>query len=124
MNYQEIFEQQSKELAAMNTLQFAMTADKGYLLAAVVQAAAICLDLPETSEAFCKEFVTGFCDRYREQMPTVVKAIEEAWGNPNLMTNEEFEETLEGDFLEEHLDELEGLFSVAPPDHDPETFDY
>ncbi|BBC24785.1 hypothetical protein [Pseudanabaena sp. ABRG5-3] len=91
---QEIFEQQVKELASIQTMQLAMPPDKGYMLAAVVQAAAICLDLPETTQAFCKEFVKGFCDRYREQMPSVVKAIEDAWENPNLMTDEEFEEAL------------------------------
>lgn len=79
----EIFEQQAKELAAIDTMQFAIPPDGGYMLAAVVQAAVICLDLPETTQAFCKQFVNGFCDRYREQMPTVVKAIED-----------EFEETL------------------------------
>ena len=90
----EIFEQQAKELAAMNTMQLAMPPDKGYMLASVVQAAAICLDFPETTQAFCKEFVNGFCDRYRDQMPMVVKAIEDTWENPNLVTEEEFEATL------------------------------
>jgi hypothetical protein len=201
-----IFEQQAKELAAIGTMPIAMPADKGYMLAAVVQSAAICLDLPETTQAFCKEFVNGFCDRYRDQMPTVIKAIEDAWENPNLMTEEEFEESLgekwqgiareveqemggevkiivdkphqgalcpvdgepcskggnfyyypddcpayamcedvassldgdKGDFFQavadvyegidldddDTLDEVESVFSVAPPNHDPETFDY
>lgn len=90
----EIFEQQAKELAAINGMQFTTPPQCGYMLASVVQNAAICLDLPETTQDFCKEFVNGFCDRYREQMPSVVKAIEDAWENPNLMTEDEFEETL------------------------------
>lgn len=94
MNYQEIFEQQAKELAATNTITIAIPPEKAYMLAAVVQAASVLLDLPETTQAFCKEFVRGFCDRYTEQMPTVVKAIEDAWQDPNLMTEDEFEETL------------------------------
>ncbi|WP_055075024.1 hypothetical protein [Pseudanabaena sp. 'Roaring Creek'] len=90
----EIFQQQAKELAAIDTMQFAMPPDGGYMLAAVVQAAVICLDLPETTQTFCKQFVNGFCDRYREQMPSVVKEIEDAWQKPNLMTEDEFEQTL------------------------------
>ena len=90
----EIFEQQAKELAAIDTMQLAMPPDRGYMLAAVVQAAAICLDLPEATQAFCKEFVNGFCDRYRDQMPTVVKEIEDAWEEPKFMTEDEFAEVL------------------------------
>jgi hypothetical protein len=90
---QEIFEQQAQELAAIDTMQFAVPPDKGYMLAAVVQAAAICLDLPETTQSFCKQFVNGFCDRYRDQLPTVVKAIEYAWEG-DLVTEDEFEESL------------------------------
>ena len=176
----EIFEQQAKELAAMNTMQFAMPPDKGYILAAVVQAAAICLELPKTTQAFCKEFVNEFCDRYREQMPMVVKAIDDAWQG-QLVTADEFEEILdkkweriaqeveqemggevkiivdkphqgalcpingepcskEGNFYyypndcpdwvmceetaSELQDEFPSVFAVAPPNHDPETFDY
>lgn len=89
---QKIFEQQAKELAAMDTMQLAMPPDKGYMLAAVVQAATMCLDLPETTDAFCKEFVNGFCDRYRDQMPTVVKSIEDTW--TDMVTLEQFEEHL------------------------------
>lgn len=208
---QEIFEQQAKELAAIDAMQFALPPQKGYMLAAAVQAAFICLDFPETTKAFCKEFVDGFCDRYRDQLPTVVKAIEDAWEG-ELVTEDEFEESLgetwrriardveaemggevkiildipkgdfcpphhgalcavnsepcstdsnfyyypddcpyreacevqaglegyqsqfedddimniplEGDFLEANLDEIESIFAVAPPNHDPETFDY
>jgi hypothetical protein len=90
----EIFEQQAKELGAIDMMQLAMPPDKGYMLAALIQSAYICLPLPETTQAFCKEFVNGFCDRYREQMPTVVKAIEDAWENPNFVNEDEFEEAL------------------------------
>ncbi len=93
MNYQVILDQQTKELAEHPAVQVVMPAEKGYMLAAVVQAASILIDLPETTQAFCKEFVNGFCDRYREQMPTVVKALEDAWQDPQLMTSDE-EETL------------------------------
>jgi hypothetical protein len=90
---QEIFEQQAKELAAIDAMQFALPPQKGYVLAAVVQAASICLNFPETTQAFCKEFVNGFCDRYRDQLPTVVKAIDDAWEG-ELVTEDEFEESL------------------------------
>jgi len=94
MNHQEIIDQQTKELAAMQVMTMAISPEKGYTLAAVVQAASILLELPETTQAFCKEFVNGFCDRYREQMPTVVKSLEDSWQDPQLMTSDEFEETL------------------------------
>jgi|GEM_PF-2054404 hypothetical protein len=94
MNREEILDEQFKELSAMSPMTISMPPDRGYMLAAIVQTASIYLDLPETTQAFCKEFVNGFCDRYRENMPTVVKVIEDAWQNPELMTEDEFAEVL------------------------------
>lgn len=94
MMNQEIFDKQAKELASVDVMQLAMPPDKGYMLAAVVQAAVICLDLPETTQNLGREFVQAFCDRYRDQMPTVIQSIDDAWEDPNLMTEDEFEESL------------------------------
>lgn len=94
MNREEILDKQFKELSAMSPMTISMPPDRGYMLAAIVQTASICLELPEATQAFCKEFVNGFCDRYRDQMPTVVKVIEDAWQEPNLMTEDEFAEVL------------------------------
>lgn len=149
---QEIFQQQAKELASIYGMVISMPSEHGYMLAATVQAAARFLDLPETTNAFCREFVKAFCDRYREQLPTVVKSIEEGWEG-EMVTEEEFEGSLTeftdqptlseawrriaadvqremGDqvrIIVDTLDDddrIESIFAVAPHDHDPETYDY
>jgi len=140
---QEIFEQQAKELASIDSMAISMPSEHGYMLAATVQAAARCLDLPETTNAFCREFVNAFCDRYRGQLPTVVMSIERAWED-EMVTEEEFDESLGekwrriaadvqremGDqvrIIVDTLDDddlIESIFAVAPHDHDPETYDY
>ena len=94
MKREEILDEQFKELSAMSPMTISMPPNRGYMLAAIVQTASICLDLPEATQAFCKEFVNGFCDRYRDQMPTVVKVIEDAWQSPEFMTEDEFAEVL------------------------------
>jgi hypothetical protein len=89
----EIFQKQAKELASIDGMVISMPPEHGYMLAATVQAAARCLDLPETTNSFCKEFVRAFCDRYREQLPTVVKALDDGWDG-EMVTEDEFEGSL------------------------------
>ncbi|MDX2255553.1 MAG: hypothetical protein NW214_08570 [Pseudanabaenaceae cyanobacterium bins.39] len=144
----EFFEQQAKELASLDGVNISMSPEQGYMLAAVVQGASLCLDLPETTHTFCKDFVNAFCDRYREQIPTVVQGIEQSWDNPQMMTEDEFEvrdgETLRqawqriasdvqqemGDQVQvivdtlDDDDKIESIFAVAPRGVDPETYDY
>lgn len=91
---QEILEKSMEELEGIEAVQLAIPPVDVYNLVAIVQAAIVCLDLPQHSKETGRQFVYGFCDRYRDQMPTIVKAIEGAWENPNLMTEDEFEETL------------------------------
>ena len=90
----EILEESMKELTSLETVQLAIPPVDAYNLVAIVQAAIVCLDLPEHSEATGKNFVHGFCDRYREQMPITVQCINSGWDESSLVTAEEFEESL------------------------------
>lgn len=91
---QEIHEEVHKELQAIEAVALSLPPVDAYNIVAIVQAAIVMLDLPEHSEATGRKFVDGFCDRYREKMPTLVQVIESGWDKSNQVTAEEFEESL------------------------------
>ncbi len=138
---QEILEKGMKELEAIDAVQMTIPPVDAYSIVAIVQAAIVCLDLPEHSKATGRGFVNSFCDRYREQMPTIVQCINSGWNEPYQVTEDEFEESLgekweriardveremggQVKIIVDTFDKHESFFAVAQPNHDPENFDY
>ena len=90
----EILEESMKELQSIEVVQLAMPPVDAYNIVAIVQGAIVCLDLPKNSLAIAKEFVYAFCDRYRNQMPVTVQCINAGWDKNQMVTEDEFEESL------------------------------
>lgn len=91
----EILMQGMKELESIEAVCMALPPIEGYNLVALVQAAVVWLCLPANIKNTGKKFVDGFCDRYRDQLPTIVQCIiNTGWDKSTHVTEDEFEETL------------------------------
>jgi hypothetical protein len=80
------------ELKSIKSMDLSIPSVDAYSLVALVQSAIVNLEIPSEVEKVGRNFVNGFCDRYREQMPTVVHTVRCGWLFERQMTADEFEE--------------------------------
>lgn len=82
------------ELKSIGNMELSIPPVDAYSLIALVQSAIVNLDIPSEVERTGRNFVNGFCDRFREQLPTVVHTVQCGWLIEYQITAKEFEESI------------------------------